>query len=300
MARLPADSHRLSLLSAEEIEDLYGLPRFTDEDRQLYFDLSVPEREAVDACTASVAAQLILQFGYFKAKRQFFNYEPDGVLEDLRYVIERYFPGRNATSIKSPSRPTRIAHQQIILKIFGYQSCGVAAKEELEGRAQRTAMLSTQPIYILRETLQHLTNQRIVAPTYTFLQDMIGRVVTHERNRITKLLDQALTPTVEVQLDTLLKGDEQVYRINALKREPKDFSYNELRREVERRKFFQPLHEFAKSFLVAAGLSNESGKYYAALVKFYTVYKLQRMALATTRLYLLCFAFHRFRQIMII
>ena len=46
-----------------------------------------------------------------------------------------------------------------------------------------------------------------------------------------------------------------------------------------------------------AGLSNESGKYYASLVKFYTVYKLQRMALATTRLYLLCFAYHRFRQI---
>ncbi|SJM90994.1 transposase (fragment) [Crenothrix polyspora] len=33
------------------------------------------------------------------------------------------------------------------------------------------------------------------------------------------------------------------------------------------------------------------------MVQFYTVYKLQRMAAPTTRLYLLCFAFHRFRQI---
>ena len=38
-------------------------------------------------------------------------------------------------------------------------------------------------------------------------------------------------------------------------------------------------------------------KYYASLVQFYTVYKLQRMAVPTTRLYLLCFAYHRFRQI---
>ena len=38
-------------------------------------------------------------------------------------------------------------------------------------------------------------------------------------------------------------------------------------------------------------------KYYASLVQFYTVYKLQRMAAPTTRLYLLCFAYHRFRQI---
>jgi hypothetical protein len=38
-------------------------------------------------------------------------------------------------------------------------------------------------------------------------------------------------------------------------------------------------------------------KYYASLVQFYTVYKLQRMAVPTVRLYLLCFASHRFRQI---
>ena len=49
--------------------------------------------------------------------------------------------------------------------------------------------------------------------------------------------------------------------------------------------------------LVAAGLSNESVKYYASLVQFYTVYKLQRMAVSASRLYLLCFATHRFRQI---
>ena len=88
-----------------------------------------------------------------------------------------------------------------------------------------------------------------------------------------------------------------MYRISVLKHEPKDFTYKELRSEVERRKFFQPLHEFATHFLPMAGLSNESGKYYASLVKFYTVYKLQRMALAIARLYLLCFTYHRFRQI---
>ena len=88
-----------------------------------------------------------------------------------------------------------------------------------------------------------------------------------------------------------------MYRISLLKHEPKDFSYGELRQELERRKFFQPLFEFGQTFLAAAGLSNESVKYYASLVQFYTVYKLQRMAVPTARLYLLCFASHRFRQI---
>ena len=126
---------------------------------------------------------------------------------------------------------------------------------------------------------------------------MVGRVVASERKRVTQLLGQALTPTAREQLDALLEADEGMYRISALKHEPKDFSHKELRREVERRKRFQPLHEFAHAFLATADISSESGKYYASLVKFYTVYKLQRMSPLTARLYLLCFAYHRFRQI---
>jgi hypothetical protein len=66
---------------------------------------------------------------------------------------------------------------------------------------------------------------------------------------------------------------------------------------VERRRVFQPLHEFGKAFLAAAGISNDSGKYYASLVRFYTFYKLQRMAVAPARMYLLCCIYHRFLQI---
>jgi TnpA family transposase len=289
---------RLLILTAREIDDLYGLPCFTNEDRRLYFGLSPIEREAVGAIhTTSAAVHLTLQLGYFKAKRRFFVYDRETVLDDLRYILQQYFPERDLAPIKALSKPTRLEQQQIILKLFDYRLCDSAAKEELEQRAQRIARLSTQPIYILREALEHLTNQRVVAPGYSFLQDMVGRVVTAERKRITQLLGQALTPAVDKQLEALLQADENTYRISALKREPKDFSYKELRQEVERRKFFQPLYEFAKTFLITTGLSNESVKYYASLVQFYTVYKLQRMSAAITRLYLLCFAYHRFRQI---
>ena len=44
---MPANHHRLSILSASEIDDLYGIPRFTGADRSLYFDLSGPELAAV-------------------------------------------------------------------------------------------------------------------------------------------------------------------------------------------------------------------------------------------------------------
>jgi TnpA family transposase len=273
-------------------------PAFRRDDRDLYFDLSPAERELVDGVfTLSVAIHLVLQLGYFKAKRQFFVYALDAVTEDAGHILRRYFPARDMAEIKSPAKSTRLEQQQVILRLFEYRPCDAVAKAELERKARRVAMLSAQPVFILREVLQYLAHQRIVAPGYTYLQDMVGRTVSGERLRITRLLGRALTPEVERQLEALLDAEEGMYRISLLKHEPKDFSYGELRQEVERRKFFQPLFEFGQTFLASAGLSNESVKYYASLVQFYTVYKLQRLAGPTVRLYLLCFASHRFRQI---
>jgi len=295
---MASDSRRLSILTAQEIDDLYGLPRFSEDDRRLYFDLSPTERELADGVfTISVAVHLVLQLGYFKAKRQFFVYSLDAIADDLEHILRRYFPTRDRSEIKAISKPTRLEQQQVILKLFDYRLCTAAAKEDLEQKAQRVAMLSAQPIFILREALQYLAHQRIVTPGYTYLQDMVGQTVSSELQRMTGLLDRALTPEVERQLKALIEAGEGMYQISLLKHEPKDFSYGELRQEVERRKFFQPLFEFGHNFLAAAGLSKESVKYYASLVQFYTVYKLQRMATPTVRLYLLCFAAHRFRQI---
>jgi TnpA family transposase len=295
---MASESRRLSILTAQEVDDLYALPRFTEEDRQLYFDLSPAERELVDGIfTLSVAVHLILQLGYFKAKRQFFVYRLESITDDAEHILERYFPARGIAEIKPPSRSNRLDQQRTVLKLFAYRSCGAGTKKELEEKARRIAMLSAQPVFILREVLQYLSNQRIVAPGYTYLQDMVGQTVSTERLRLTHLLDRALTPELERQLQTLLDADEGMYRISLLKHEPKDFSYGELRQEVERGKLFQSLFAFGKPFLAAAGLSNESVKYYASLVQFYTVYKLQRMAAPTARLYLLCFATHRYRQI---
>jgi TnpA family transposase len=295
---MASESRRLSVLTVQEISELYDLPCFTEEDRHLYFDLSPTERDLVDGVfTISVSVHLILQLGYFKAKRQFFAYDLSSVAGDVEHILQRYFPARETGKIKRAARSNRLEHQQLILKLFDYRFCDAGLKKELEAKAQRVAMLSAQPVFILREALQYLVHRRIVAPGYTYLQDMVGRTVATERLRLTRLLDRALTPELEQQLQVLLEADEGMYRISLLKHEPKDTSYGELRQERERGTFFQTLFAFGQVFLACAGLSNESVRYYASLVHFYSVYKLQRMAAATARLYLLCFATHRFRQI---
>lgn len=192
---MTSESHRLSILSDQEVEDLFGFPHLTDDERELYFQLSEPEKAAAGAIrTASVAAHLILELGYFKAKRQFFSFEAEDIEEDMRYVLASYFPEREIHDIKMPSRPTRALLQRTILELFKYSICGAQEKADIEAKAERIAMLSTQPVYIMREILHYMTTNRIVALSYSSLQDIVGRAVSGERTRITGLLNDALTP----------------------------------------------------------------------------------------------------------
>lgn len=147
----PDDSHRLTILSAEEIDDLYSVPQFTEEDRQLFFDFSPPEIAALGTHKTSVAAYLALELGYFKAKQQFFTFEQNEVAADLRYILHRYFHGKNIAWIKPPSRPRRILSQQTILQLFNFRQCDKALRSELEQKARRVATLSTHPLFIMRE-----------------------------------------------------------------------------------------------------------------------------------------------------
>ena len=291
-------SRRLSILSTEEVDSLYGLPHFTEGERQIHFDLSPEERETIDVTrTITAGVHLVLQLGYFKAKAQFFVVSLDHVRPDIDHILTRYFPGRLIIEVGPLSKPTRLAQQRIILGLLDYRICGSEGRYALAAFARRAAMLSTQPKFILREVLEHLSNQRMVAPGYTSLQDLVSQAVTDERRRVTRMLDAALPADLQQSLNTLLHADDKIHLINVLKHEANDFSNKELRQEVNRRKQLAPLHTFSEKFLVDAALSNESIKYYAGLVKFYTIYKLRRMDVSTVRLYLLCFAFHRFRQI---
>ena len=145
------NSRRLSILSNREIDDLYGLPHFTEDERSLYFDLSLTELAVVNEVhTTSAAVNLILQCGHFKAKRRFFSYAREEVLDDLSYILRKYFPSGDLISVRALSKPTRLEQQQIILRMFNHRICGSTDKELLTNKAMRIAMLSTQPHYILQ------------------------------------------------------------------------------------------------------------------------------------------------------
>jgi hypothetical protein len=58
---------RLNILTAKEIQTLYGIPQFTPEERDTYFALDSLEKEQLKNIRhLNAAVYFLLQLGYFK------------------------------------------------------------------------------------------------------------------------------------------------------------------------------------------------------------------------------------------
>ena len=289
---------RLKILDDQEIEELYGLPRFNHEERVHFFSLTPEERSLVDDYhTLPSRVLFILQLGYFKAKNLFFAIDFNGEKEDVLHILQQYYPGIHKSKLVVPSlKQTRHAQQQKILDLFGYQACNVGERIALMKKASQLVRISAKPIFLFRNLLQYLETHRIVTPGYSFMQDVVRQTLAEERTRLTAILEMRLDKATLKTLDALYIDREGTYAVTPLKRDPKDFSLGEMKREIARIQTLEVLHRIAKELLPELGISNDSVAYYAALVDYYTVQKLQQLPAGMARLYLLCFLLQRYQK----
>jgi hypothetical protein len=147
---------RLRILGADEIDALYGRPRFTPEERCHYFSLSQSEKALLQVLrSVKSQAYFVLQLGYFKAKRLFFTFDLHEVEADLQYVLEQHFDNRKILDLSSVDKLTRLKQQRLILELLKYRSCDAKERRQLETKAREAAAVCGKPIYVFRELMQY-------------------------------------------------------------------------------------------------------------------------------------------------
>ncbi len=288
---------RLQILSPEEYELLWGFPRFTQSDRDLFFTLTASEHGAVDHCrSVRTKIHLLLHLGYFRARQRFFRFELQAVRDDVDYLRRRYFDNVAVADL-SVSLHTRQRHIEVILRLFRYRVCALDERTLLEAHARHAVRISSRPVYVLRELVDLLRRERVVLPGYTYLQDLVREALAFERKRLAGALEGLMSTEQAKSIDRLLTDDEGLHQITTIKRQPRDFTYQQLLREIERGQQLQVLFALAERVIARVDLSAESARYYASLVEYYTVYKLKRMDREAVRLYLLCFVHDRYQRL---
>jgi TnpA family transposase len=288
---------RLTILTPKELQAIYGLPHFTDEERAIYFALSATEKQLLRGYrTLSAKISFILQLGYFKARKMFFVFDANMVADDAAYILRAYFPEVDALSDLAISKPTRLAQQAAILRFLDYQACSLEWRRKLQEKAQYLVTIYSKPVYLFRELANFLELHRVVLPGYSFMQEkVVGKALTTERKRLETAVARGVPEEQRKRLDDLLATTDNFYQLTLLKREPRDISYQEVQKEIDKRVALVDLYHLAGQFLPSLHISNENISYYASLVSYYSVKDLKRMSREIEQAYLLCFIAYRYQ-----
>jgi len=293
-------SKQLTILSDSEISKLYDLPKFDEDARQTYFEFNDAERTAMNQYSrVFTKIYFSLQLGYFKAKQLFFVVEAEKVFKDAEYIRQRYFPAHVLNLSGKASQTTRLQQQKVILNLYDYRVADENIRATLIEKAEKLAMLYSRPVYIFRELLNYLEQNKIVLPGYSVMQKhIIAQALIKERLRLETLADQFLNPQAIEHLQHLL--EEKVmssYLLTWLQQEPSSFKCYQMRGQVLRKQQMEQIYLLAQLVIPKLEISNENIRYYASLAEHYSVFRLKRMKRNMVYIYLLCFAYSRFRHI---
>jgi len=110
------------------------------------------------------------------------------------------------------------------------------------------------------------------------------------------ILQTLLSSEECVALDALLTETNDLYMITQMKRQPKDFSLGEMRRETARGESLAQLYTVAKRIVPQLDISREGITYYSSLVSYYSVFRLKQLDTWIIYLYLVCFVVHRYQR----
>ncbi|EAR6897328.1 Tn3 family transposase [Salmonella enterica] len=289
-------SERLAVLSNAEQEALYGLPDFNDPQRLEF--LALDESELTLACSRQgLHAQIycILQIAYFKAKHLFFRFGWDDVKDDCNFVLSRYFHGESLPD-KLPSKHERYAQRNKICALYGYQPWSSALVSQLQLQAAHIVHRDVTPGFVATELIIWLNEHKIIRPGYTTLQELVSQALSSERQRLGRILLEQLDDATITGLDKLIERDDTLSRLAILRQDARDFGWRQMVHEREKRATLEPLHRKACDLLPALNISQQNMLYYASLVNFYTVYDLRNLKPEQSHLYLLCYAWIRYRQ----
>lgn len=306
---------RLTILSKAEIDDLYALPQLNDDERAFYFSLDDEEMlEMKSLKSIETRVHFILQLGYFKTKNLFFDTTFEMCLDDVRYISNTYFNGVDITQ-SSVTKRTKFHNYARILKCVAYTFLNQNTHEQLIQKARACATICVDPRYLFEQLILFLEEHHIVLPGYSTLQKIISQSLMLESQRLYTLVAQHIPESIDITLRKLLISGEdektdkeaerekeckKIYGITLLKKDAKGFNYTEMMKEIHKKQTCEVLFHSSKNIISYCNISPQNISYYASLVDYYSVDRLNELSYEMARLYVLCYVFHRFEKSTII
>ena len=239
----------------------------------------------------------ILQLGYFRAKQLLFQFDFRAVQDDVSYIMTRYFrlikPPKNL-----PSRHRITSNNQQILKLYHYRDYCRETKLLIEEKLTQSIRQLNNPLDLFYELLDYRDKAKLLLPSYSTLQDIIGAAIRKEEKRLNACVDKHITQKISGLIDQLLslKQEDIFYDLTLLKNHPKNFNFKSIQAELMKYHYYYPIYRFTQRFLPKIDISTQNISYYSSLVEHYQIQALKRLEPSRRYFYVLCYAYHRFQK----
>ncbi len=289
---------RLQIFSEAEKFAFYGVPDFNHQQRIEFFSFTENELALI---TYSLQAHLnlycALQLAYFKAKKMFFQLSWDkfNVL-DVEFAHCHHFDKQEI--VKKQITNYELYEQRNM--IVGFYNYKLWSAEFFALALQKSAQIikrDLNPNFIARELIIFFQNQKIVRPGLTTLQDIVTKCMHTERLRIHQLLLGELNEEDKLIIENLTASNDALSKLSALKQDAKNFKFKMMTKERQKLTILEPVYQIARNILPKLQISNQNIENYSQLASYYDINRLRELKFSQAHLYLLCYAFKRYRQL---
>ncbi len=128
-------TQRLHILNPEDIASLYERPDFSDTERRHYFNLpddllNKLNIQKNNGRRVAGIVYFILQYGYFKAKHQFFRVTFSEASKDVSFIMRHFLP-TDQCQTQLPSPELQAKTKKKILLFTGFQHDNRRTKHKL-------------------------------------------------------------------------------------------------------------------------------------------------------------------------
>ena len=312
---------RINLLPDVKINEIYNIPNLTEQDIELFFNLSKDDYVLLNKYpTLRNQIYFIIQLGYFRATQAFYNFDLEEIPEQVLCVYHRYFdePESLNTLVAKPYREIIKSQQAVILNLYEYQDWSPSFAPQIEVHLRQLIQYYPKPEVATLELLKYFEQIKVVIPSYRVLQDIYSKVLAEHEEKLNNLI-LAMPKDIKEALSKIIdrhhsdidadpdcqnsaicenepEEDDIIIDLGNIRYDQKDFKYTALRLEIKKLQKIKPLYEFGKLFLPTLNISKNSITYYADLTHNYSTSRLKKLIKPQQFLYVLCFIHHRYQQ----
>jgi hypothetical protein len=289
---------RLNILSNDDLDKLYKIPRLTDEERQLIFELDEIDNTYLNSIISiPIKINYILHLGYFRISQYFFSFTFQEVKEDVRFILDTYFPDSSFPTKQIGSRQY-YKNRQTIINRYEMTLYSRSFENQLSNHLEFLVKQHSIHKYLFDSLLDYCHRHKIIRPAYSILQDLISTALHNEKLRLSNKLSELMDTLLLQSLDRLLEKEDLFYQFTLVKKDQKDFTTHEIRATVEKNRLLADIYNYSIDIIKQLGISEQNVIHYADLAGQYTVYGLRNLKQSNlAKLYLLCYAHYRFLKI---